>query len=92
MHGTDTWQGALVNRVSRYLTPTAGEREAMVPFHGNGRWLSPGETLIAPWSHNDSFFVVEQGWLAASRELAGGVRQIIQFQFPGDLVGVYTTP
>lgn len=80
--------GALLNRMSRYLDLTDDERTAVEAIQSAPRRLAPGETLIHEGANSDAMYVVQQGWLHSSLQLATGGRQIVRFHYAGDLMGI----
>jgi len=67
---------------------TAEERDALDWAERRERRVAAGEQLIAEGDDGATLWIVQQGWLHASVEIASGARQIVRFHYAGDLVGV----
>lgn len=80
-------RNALIARLERYTELTAGERAAIVEAGVGHRTIATGERLIDENAPNQHLYIVEEGWLHASRNLVSGARQILRLHYPGDLVG-----
>lgn len=80
-------RSALVGRFDRYLDLTADERDALDWVERRERRVEAGTQLMAEGHANDLLYVVQQGWLHASTRLHTGGRQILDFHYPGDLIG-----
>ena len=80
-------RNALIARLERYTDLTIGERAAIQEAGTGQRRIALGERLIDENAPNEHLYIVEDGWLHASRDLVSGARQILRLHYPGDLVG-----
>jgi CRP-like cAMP-binding protein len=69
---------------------TLGDRAVLQAMRRNGSFtvLGAHTRLVAADSVQDRIYRVRSGWLARTRRLSGGRRQIVSFLLPGDLVGL----
>ena len=70
----------------RKLDP--GQLQFMQEFKDGEVLLDRGDTLIREGARHTRLYTVLDGVLIRSRSLADGRRQIVNFMFPGDLVGL----
>lgn len=65
-------------------------RSVDAPTHTSGsfRTLSAGEVLFREGEPRSHVYRVEKGAICLFRERRGGARDVIEFAFPGDLVGL----
>lgn len=58
------------------------------PAGGSGRILSAGEVLFREGDPRSHIYRVERGAICLSRQRPDGTREVLEFAFPGDLVGL----
>ena len=80
-------RSALITRFERYMELTSDERDALDWVERRERRVDSGTQLMVQGKSNDQLYIVQQGWLHASTRLHTGARQILDFHYPGDLVG-----
>ncbi len=78
---------ALVQRLERYVTLSAAERDALDWAERRETRIAAGERMLVSGEESDTLYVVQMGWFHAAIRLANGARQILRFHFPGDLMG-----
>lgn len=64
------------------------EKAARTAREGDQRTLAPGEILFREGEARDHVFRVDSGALCLYRSRPDGIRDILEFAFPGDLVGL----
>ena len=64
------------------------EREALLQIQGETRTFASREQLYRTGDRAEGIHVVNKGWLAFSRNLQNGRRQVMSLHLPGDMVGI----
>ena len=80
-------RSALIDRLERHLELLPAERETLLRVEARERRVPSGKRLTNEGKPNEWLYVVQQGWLHGARSLPGGGRQILEFHYPGDLIG-----
>lgn len=81
-------RSALSARLSTYLPLTPEELAVVDGLESRERRLRSGELLLEEGGGPvENLYVIQQGWLHASVRLPTGGRQILRFNYPGDLIG-----
>lgn len=77
----------LVHKLENYLPLTDREKEALATLERSPRTYSGGTTIISEGDDAETLYVVQDGWLHSSNDLADGRRQILLLHYPGDILG-----
>lgn len=83
-----TLQSALTSKLSAYVALSAIDIETLARFHRRRRTFRAGHELIHEGQKNQSAFVLAKGWACSYKLLPDGDRQIVNFQVPGDFLGL----
>jgi CRP/FNR family transcriptional regulator len=78
----------LAENLGRHVDLSAGERAALDTLEQKDRRYRRGEVIIAENEKPRELFIVREGWLHTSAVLGNGSRQIMRFQFQGDILGL----
>ena len=78
----------LAERLSHYVRLTASEQAALDRLEEQDRTYRRGSVVIGESDSPRDLFVVRSGWLHGSVVLGNGSRQIMRFNFQGDLIGL----
>ena len=78
----------LVQRLDESVTLTAAERTALLRLKTREEQVARGGILQQEAHRPNGLFVVQAGIVMSYRLLRDGRRQILQFYYPGDLVGL----
>ena len=65
---------ALVQRLERYVTLSAAERDALDWAERRETRITAGERLLMSGEESDTLYVVQMGWFHAAIRLASGAR------------------
>lgn len=68
--------------------PREGQKATEAPDGGEQRTLAAGEILFRPGDARSHVFRVETGALCLFKSMPDGSQAVIEFAFPGDLVGL----
>ncbi len=78
----------LAERLSHYVRLSAGERDSLDRLEEQDRFFRRGDVVICENSSPRDLYVVRSGWLHSSVVLGNGSRQIMRFNFSGDILGL----
>ncbi|WP_129793420.1 Crp/Fnr family transcriptional regulator [Sphingosinicella sp. CPCC 101087] len=78
----------LAERLGHYVRLSASERVALDRLEEHDRSYRRGTIVISENDAPREMFIVRQGWLHSSVVLGNGSRQIMRFQFRGDMIGL----
>lgn len=78
----------LAERLSHYIRLSEGEREALDGLEEQDRSCRRGAVVIRENEAPRELYIVRSGWLHSSVVLGNGSRQIMRFQFQGDIAGL----
>ncbi len=83
-----TLQTPLTSKLSAFVALSAPDLEMLARFHRRRRTFQVGHELIHEGEKNQSAFVLAEGWACSYKLLPDGERQIVDFQIPGDFLGL----
>jgi CRP/FNR family transcriptional regulator, anaerobic regulatory protein len=78
----------LAERLSHYVRLSEGEQESLARLEEQDRAFRRGAVVIRENEAPRELFIVRSGWLHSSVVLGNGSRQIMRFQFQGDILGL----
>ncbi len=78
----------LARKLGAYLSLSKAELTVLESFHGERRSFPGGKELIHEGQPAPSAFVLFEGWASSFKVLRDGGRQIVDFQIPGDFLGL----
>ena len=81
-------QSPLTRKLSAYVALSATDMEVLARLHRRRRSFQPGHELIHEGQANASAFILSEGWACSYKLLPDGERQIVDFQIPGDFLGL----
>lgn len=81
-------QSALSQKLSAFVALTDADLETLARFHRRRRTFLPGHELVHEGETRQSAFVLAEGWACSFKMLPDGERQIVDFQIPGDFLGL----
>ena len=78
----------LTRKLSAFFSPSEEELGILDGLHRNRRSFLPGSHLIQEGQSDHTVFVLTEGWTSSYKTLRDGRRQIVDFQIPGDFLGL----
>lgn len=75
-------------KLSSFMNLTANEATEVSEFHRRRRGFPVGVNMIHQGQTNQSAYVLASGWACSYKILHDGTRQIVDFQIPGDFLGL----
>ncbi len=78
----------LARKLSVYVTLSQAEQEVLDSFHTRRRRFVTGRDLVHQGQSDQSAYILLSGWACSYKLLPDGQRQIVDFQIPGDFLGL----
>lgn len=78
----------LARKLAAYVVLSDTELEILAEFEKRKRRFSQGHDLIYEGQGNQSAYILSDGWACSYKLLPNGSRQIVDFQIPGDFLGL----
>jgi len=78
----------LTRKLSAFVALSDTDLATLVRFDGRRRSFASGHEMIHEGQRNASAFVLSKGWACSYKILPDGERQIVDFQIPGDFLGL----
>ncbi|WP_283177516.1 Crp/Fnr family transcriptional regulator [Gemmobacter sp. 24YEA27] len=79
---------ALTRKLSAFVALSEADLETLARFHHRRRTFPAGHTMMHEGQSNASAFILAEGWACSYKMLPDGGRQVINFQIPGDFLGL----
>ena len=81
-------QSPLTRKLSAFVALSDTDLETLARFHRRRRSFLAGHELIHEGQKAQSAFILAEGWACSYKMLPDGERQIVDFQVPGDFLGL----
>lgn len=81
-------QSPLTRKLSAFVALSAPDLEILTRFHRNRKTFAPGHEMVTEGQTKQTAFVLAEGWACSYKILPDGGRQIVDFQIPGDFLGL----
>jgi CRP-like cAMP-binding protein len=81
-------QSPLARKLGAFVALSEPELAALELFHQRRRIFDPGIDLVRQGQPGQSAFILANGWVCSYKLLSSGSRQIVDFQIPGDFLGL----
>ncbi len=78
----------LARKLGAYVALSAHELAVLASLHQRRRTFVAGRDLVHEGQMGQSAFILAAGWVCSYKVLPGGTRQIVDFQIPGDFLGL----
>ncbi|ULB11797.1 Crp/Fnr family transcriptional regulator [Cereibacter azotoformans] len=78
----------LVRKLGAFVALSDPELEILGRMHGRPRSFPAGVDMVHEGQVKRSAYVLASGWVCSYKTVAGGGRQIVDFQVPGDFLGL----
>jgi len=78
----------LTRKLSAYVTLADDDLKTLARFDRRRRSFEAGHEMMHEGEVNASAFILAKGWACAYKLLPDGERQIVDFQIPGDFLGL----
>ncbi|WP_306006944.1 Crp/Fnr family transcriptional regulator [Aquicoccus porphyridii] len=81
-------ESPLMRKLSAFVALSGDDLETLARFHQRRRTFQAGHELIHEGGKHQSAFILAEGWACSYKMLPDGERQIVDFQVPGDFLGL----
>lgn len=78
----------LTKKLSAFVAMSDADLEVLARFHRRRRTFLAGHEMINEGQSNQTAFILAEGWACSFKILPDGGRQIVDFQIPGDFLGL----
>lgn len=85
-------ESPLTKKLSAFVALSDVDIETLDRFHQRRRIFRSGHEMIHEGQQNASAFILAEGWACSYKILPSGERQIVDFQLPGDFLGLRSMP
>lgn len=79
---------SLTKKLSAFVALSEADLETLARFHRRRRSFLAGHQMILEGEKHQSAFILAEGWACSYKMLPEGGRQIVDFQIPGDFLGL----
>lgn len=81
-------ESPLTRKLSAFVALAEADLATLARFYERRRSFEPGHTMIYEGQSEASAFILARGWALSFKLLPDGGRQIVDFQIPGDFLGL----
>jgi CRP-like cAMP-binding protein len=78
----------LTRKLSTFVALADEDLDKLARFHRRRRTFKAGHQMISEGERHQSAFILAEGWACSFKLLPDGDRQIVDFQVPGDFLGL----
>ena len=78
----------LARKLGAFVALSEPELAALAVFHQRRRTFEPGVDLVRQGQLGQLAYILADGWVCSYKLLPSGTRQIVDFQVPGDFLGL----
>ncbi len=75
-------------KLAGYVTLSPAELEVLKRLHKRRRSFTAGRDLVQQGQSEQAAYILSEGWVCSYKVQRDGTRQIIDFQIPGDFLGL----
>ena len=81
-------QTPFVRKLGAFVALSGEELSALDRLHGRRKKFAAGRDMVHQGQADQSAYILGSGWVCSYKLLSGGTRQIVDFQIPGDFLGL----
>ncbi len=75
-------------KLGAFVALSGEELSALDHLHGRRKIFDTGRDMVHQGQVNQSVYILSSGWVCSYKIQSGGTRQIVDFQIPGDFLGL----
>ena len=83
-----TQHSPLARKLGAFVAFSDAEFTALDRLHCRRRTFPAGREIVHEGQKNQAAYILASGWVCSYKLLPGGTRQIVDFQIPGDFLGL----
>ena len=84
----DVQPSPLARKLGAFVSLSKDELAVLAEMHSRRRSFPAGRDIFYEGQVNQSAYILASGWVCSYKLMPGGKRQIVDFQLPGDFVGL----
>ncbi|WP_244486638.1 Crp/Fnr family transcriptional regulator [Aureimonas sp. Leaf324] len=84
----DFQHSPLARKLAAFVALSPEELRVLSELHSRRRSFALGRDMAFEGQTNQSAFILASGWVCSYKLMPGGTRQIVDFQLPGDFLGL----
>lgn len=81
-------QSPFARKLGAFVALSGEELSQLERLHGRRKVFPAGRDMVHQGQTNQSCYILASGWVCSYKLLSGGTRQIVDFQIPGDFLGL----
>lgn len=81
-------QSPFARKLGAFVALSAQEFSVLNRLHSRRKVFQPGRDIMHEGQRNHAAYILASGWVCSYKLLQGGTRQIVDFQIPGDFLGL----
>ena len=81
-------QSPLARKLGNFVALSDAELEVLDVLHRRRRSFAVGRDLVLQGQDHPAAYILAEGWVCSYKLLRDGARQIVDFQIPGDFLGL----
>jgi CRP-like cAMP-binding protein len=81
-------ESPLAQKLGAYVALSDLELSVLEGFHQRRKTFDAGRDLVLEGQFGQAAYILAEGWVCSYKLLRGGSRQIVDFQVPGDFLGL----
>lgn len=81
-------QSPFARKLGAFVALSVAELDALDKLHGHRRMFAAGCEMVHQGQVGQSAYILASGWVCSYKLLSSGARQIVDFQIPGDFLGL----
>lgn len=81
-------QSPFARKLEAFVALSGEELFALERLHGRRKVFPARRDMVYQGQTNQSAYILASGWVCSYKILSGGTRQIVDFQIPGDFLGL----
>ncbi len=85
---TSTTQSPLTRKLSAFVALSEAELAVLQRLHQRRRTFAAGRDMVHQGQTEQAAYILSAGWVCSYKLQADGTRQIVDFQVPGDFLGL----
>jgi len=78
----------VARKLRAFVALSAAETAVLDRLHSRRRTFPPGRDIAHEGQADQAVFILASGWVCSYKLLSNGTRQIVDFQLPGDFLGL----
>lgn len=78
----------LTRKLAAFVAMSDADLEILTRFHRSRKTFLPGHEMVTEGQSDQTAFILAEGWACSYKIMPDGERQIVDFQIPGDFLGL----